>query len=258
MSAFLTVNGHEISVSQAMRQALLDGSASPFLTALVDRELVRQYAATEGLTVSDEELQRAADEMRYDRGLQDGARAMAWLGAHGQTIESMQDQIEAFLLRNKAIASIAARDVESYYHSHVGGLEYVVLFSIRAATEADALALRARIDAGEPFPVVAATASRDPTTSTSGGLVGRVRRAELSPEIAEVAFTAEPGQVVGPMPTDKGYNLLLVADRRIPSFDDEAVGIRLWLFDALIARLRAAADIRYPSLDAPPDRGGFD
>jgi hypothetical protein len=71
----------------------------------------------------------------------------------------------------------------------------------------------------------------------------------MSAEIAEAVFAAEAGAVAGPVQTDKGCNLFLIAERKTPSFEQEAPAIRLMLFEELVARLRSAAEIRYPPLN---------
>ena len=169
----LRVNGRDVSVEHAVRHALFDPQGRRFLETLVDQELLRQHASSTGLTISADELQNAANEMRYERGLQQRERALEWMRAHGQTLESIEDEIELLLLRRKVADAIPESEIEEYYRAHRDALEYVVLFSIRADSEAEAAALRARLDAGEPFPAVASAGSRDTTTRRAGGFVGR-------------------------------------------------------------------------------------
>ena len=246
----LRVNGRDVSVEHAVRHALFDPQGRRFLETLVDQELLRQHASSTGLTISADELQNAANEMRYERGLQQRERALEWMRAHGQTLESIEDQIELLLLRRKVADAIPESEIEEYYRAHRDALEYVVLFSIRADSEAEAAALRARLDAGEPFPVVASAGSRDATTRRAGGFVGRLRRAEMSEDIARAVFAAEVGRPIGPLRTEKGFGLFLVAARQVPTLEEEAAGIRLMLFESLMARLRGAAIVHFPPIDA--------
>ena len=250
MPVFLRVNGRDVSLEHAVRHALFDPQGRRFIETLVEQELLRQHARALGLAISDDELQNAANEMRYDRGLQQPERALEWMRAHGQTLESVENQIELLLLRRKVAEAIPEAEIEEYYRAHRDALEYVVLFSIRAESEAEAAALRARLDAGEPFPVVASAWSRDATTRRTGGFVGRLRRAEMSDEIARAVFTAEVGRILGPLRTDKGFGLFLVAARQVPTLEEESAGIRLMLFESLMARLRAAAALHFPPIDA--------
>ncbi len=250
MPVFLRVNGRDVSLERAVRHALFDPQGKRFVESLVVQELLRQHAASLGLTVSADELQKAANEMRYERGLEQRERTLEWMRAHGQTLQSVEDRIELFLLRRKVTSAISDAEVEDYYRAHRDALEYVVLFSIRAGSAVEAAALLARLDAGEPFPVVASEASRDAVTRRAGGYVGRLRRAEMSEDIAEAVFVAEVGRPIGPLRTEKGFGLFLVAARQIPTLEDESAGIRLMLFESLMARLRAEATVHFPVIDA--------
>ena len=83
MAVFLTVNGRDVSLERAVRHALLDAQGRSFVESLIEHELLRQHARSIGLAVSPDELQRAADEMRYQRGLTTRERTLEWVRAHG-------------------------------------------------------------------------------------------------------------------------------------------------------------------------------
>jgi parvulin-like peptidyl-prolyl isomerase len=249
MPVFVRVNGRDVSLERAVRHALFEPQGRRFIETLIEQELLRQHATSRGLAVSADELQKASDELRYERGLKGRERTLEWVRAHGQTLESLEDQIELFLIRNKVASAIPVNEVEDYYRAHREALEYVVLFSIRADSEAEAAALRKRLDAGEAFSFLACQASRDAVTRRSGGLVGRLRRAEMSEDIGRAAFAAEVGRPFGPLRTEKGFGLFLVAAREVPTLEEESDSVRLLLFELLMARLRAAAVIQFPSID---------
>src|SRR5262249_33614232 len=97
MPVFLTGNGRDVSDERAARQALFDPQGRRFVESLVEQELLRQHARSLGLSVSADELQKAANEMRYERGLKERERTLEWVRAHAQTPESVEDQIELFL-----------------------------------------------------------------------------------------------------------------------------------------------------------------
>jgi foldase protein PrsA len=250
MSALVTVNGEALTVEDALRHSLLENGASRWLAELIDRELLRQYAESQSLSISDEELQRAADEMRYDRGLKTSAQTLEWVSAHGQTLESAQTEVEALLRRNRIAGRIPESEIESFYRERAADLEFVLLFSIRVAGEEEAEALVERLRAGEQFPALAAAHSADPASRAAGGWVGKLRRGEVAPEIGDAVFGAEPGSIVGPIRTAKGYNVFLVAARRTPTLEEERSAIRWMLFEELLTRLRSEARIAYPPLAA--------
>jgi peptidyl-prolyl cis-trans isomerase D len=77
-----------------------------------------------------------------------------------------------------------------------------------AAALATAESLTARIDAGEPFADLAATYSKDGTTSSQGGDFGARTRAQLSDEVGSAVFTMAVGEVSGPIKSDFGFHIV--------------------------------------------------
>ena len=102
--------------------------------------------------------------------------------------------------------------------------------------------------AGEQFPTLAVTASRDEATRGLGGYVGKLRRSEMSRGDCRSRVCRNAREASLGRSNRQGLQFFLVADRRVPAFEEEAHGIRLLLFQDLLARLRVAADIRYPLL----------
>ena len=80
--------------------------------------------------------------------------------------------------------------------------------------EEQMLAIRARLDAGEDFAALATELSDDPGSKAQGGDLGFFGRGEMIGEFEEAAFTAQPGEVVGPVRTNFGFHLIKVEDRR--------------------------------------------
>jgi parvulin-like peptidyl-prolyl isomerase len=76
-----------------------------------------------------------------------------------------------------------------------------------------------------------------------GGFVGSVSRSDVTGEIEAAVFGAAPGTVVGPMKTEKGYNIFKVGATHKPAMDREADTVRNALFNELLARLRSEAKI---------------
>ncbi|MBU0570591.1 MAG: peptidyl-prolyl cis-trans isomerase [Candidatus Omnitrophica bacterium] len=73
--------------------------------------------------------------------------------------------------------------------------------------------LKTRIEAGEDFAEIAREYSRCPS-GKQGGDLGEFSRGQMVPEFDEVVFSAEIGEVQGPVKTDFGYHLIEVTDRK--------------------------------------------
>ncbi|GMR01685.1 MAG: peptidylprolyl isomerase [Acidimicrobiia bacterium] len=84
---------------------------------------------------------------------------------------------------------------------------------ILVATEEEAVAGKARLDAGEGFADLAAELSLDTGSAATGGDLGCASPSEYVGPFAEATMSAEIGVVTEPVATEFGYHLILVTDR---------------------------------------------
>lgn len=86
----------------------------------------------------------------------------------------------------------------------------------RTAEEAAALMqeVRARVERGEDFAAIAAELSEDPGSKDRGGDLGFFGRGAMVPEFEDAAFSAAPGEIVGPIQSPFGSHLIEVLESR--------------------------------------------
>lgn len=247
MAVLAAVNGESLEAADALRRSIVH--EEDFLKNSVDTVLIRQHAAKIGITNTDKELQLAADELRYNRGLESVEKLKQWMKANNQTILSLQNAIDGMLLRNKVRSAIKDADIEAYFAEHKLEFDSVELYSIRVATLDKANELLAQItDEGANFHVLAMEHSVDEETKRLGGSAGNLTRAQVTGEIEAAVFKAQPGKVIGPIKTEKGFNLFKVAAIHPGSLENAKDSIRQTLFNNLLAKLRTEATITYPIL----------
>lgn len=99
-----------------------------------------------------------------------------------------------------------------------------------AAALARAQQAKSRIAGGADFAAVARELSDDTATKATGGDLGYFGRSGYAPEFVAAAFGAQPGQVVGPVKTEVGYEVLEVTDKRTGGTQP---------FEAVAAQIRA-------------------
>jgi len=83
-----------------------------------------------------------------------------------------------------------------------------------AAAEAEAAAIRARVDAGEDFAALATELSDDPGTQAQGGDLGWIARDQLAGPFEDALFALSAGEVAGPVQTDFGYHVIKLDEVR--------------------------------------------
>lgn len=83
-----------------------------------------------------------------------------------------------------------------------------------AAVEAEAAALTARAQAGEPFEDLARQYSQDSSSAERGGDLGLLLESQLPEGLAEAVFSMEQGDVQGPVRTDFGFHVVRLDEIR--------------------------------------------
>jgi peptidyl-prolyl cis-trans isomerase D len=82
------------------------------------------------------------------------------------------------------------------------------------AKRATILEIRARIESGEDFAVVAEEQSDDPGSAANGGDLGWFRRGQMVAAFDEVAFSQEIGVLSEPVQSEFGFHLIRVEGRK--------------------------------------------
>jgi parvulin-like peptidyl-prolyl isomerase len=156
----------------------------------------------------------------------------------------VQDGLDMMLIRNKALYALPMKDVEAHFAEHQLDFERVELYSIRSDSEEQAkeIAELAREDPNAFFNL-AMEHSTDEKSKSAGGYIGSVARNEVTGVIEAAVFGAKPGTIIGPVKTDKGFNVFKVGSIAKPKVEDHADEIRRELFDALMAKRRTDAKI---------------
>jgi peptidyl-prolyl cis-trans isomerase C len=136
--------------------------------------------------------------------------------------------------------------------------------AVKAAEDKANAALK-RVKAGEDFATVAKELSENPSGQSNGGDLGYMTRTMMGGELANVAFTLDPGSVAGPIKTQFAWYVIKVEDKRTrnpPTFEAARDKYRYPVARKaqldLIAKLRSEAKIEILDKDldnadeAPP------
>jgi peptidyl-prolyl cis-trans isomerase C len=123
-------------------------------------------------------------------------------------------------------------------------------------TEEEALAAKARIDAGEDFATVAKEVSTGPT-GPNGGNLGWFGAGQMVPEFEEAVKAMSPGEVSEPVKTQFGWHVVTLLETRnaeAPALEDVQQEIFAEVQEAAIqarlVELKDAAEITLPEPDA--------
>jgi hypothetical protein len=176
--------------------------------------------------VSDALLAREARR----RGLT--ARALAAFDLEG---ERRRLAVEHLLSADAAGAPPSEAELLALYHA---GADSIRLVLVKVTTEDEAKVLAARARAGADLAELAASGA-DRDLAARRGDTGLVPRSQLDPALAEAAFAARPGDLVGPVALALGFAVARVVEKNVA--DEAAFPSRRPSLEAFLRKRRAQA-----------------
>lgn len=224
---------------------------APLLRAAVLDQLLLHLAEEAGLSVSDAELQNAADATRRQLGLTSAAQTHAWLKREGLSPNDFETSLEHDLLGEKLRDHVTGARIADHFAANQTDYARARLRLILVSREDLARELLAQMrEEGRDFADLARQHSLHESRDR-GGLLGLVRRRQLAPHVAEAVFTTAAGEIAGPLAAPQGFQLLLVEEVVPPQLDAELTAlIRQEVFDAWLAARVSERRLELPLLEA--------
>ncbi len=210
-------------------QDSVTGVLTNSLELLVERQLILHEFDEQGYKMPDSYLDQLVQERIRDR-FGDRVTLMKTLQAQGQTFEQFRDDIrdqtiETFM-RSKNVSQeviVSPYQVGNYYKAHQDDykvedgvkLRMIVINKATpddASTVALAREIAKKIKDGASFSDMATVYSQG-AQQNQGGEYGWVERSVLRKELADVAFTLQPGQISDVIDTPESCYILLVEEK---------------------------------------------
>ena len=205
------------------------------LDQLIEKQLVADQAKEMKLSVTEEEVRRASDEVKRNNNLDD-AQFLEALKSQGMTLESYKKQLKQQILELKVISqavrshvSISEDEVRAFYAQTVrqaAGDDAKVRLRLLLVPvpegaqqpQVDAAQRRAqglldRARGGEALEALAKQIGGDPLNQ-SGGDLGMMARSDLPPNLREVVSSMDTGDLRGPVRGEKGFLLVQLLERK--------------------------------------------
>ncbi len=217
--AVATVNGEPIMQDQLFDAMYAQGGREA-LDQLITRQLIFQLAESEGLAVSEDELE---EEIRaiVDESFQgDQEQFEMVLEQYGISFDAFKEDARLNLLVRKiAMDNIDTSEEEArrFFEEHsymFGQEEEVEARHILVESEAEADEIVALLDEGEDFAALAEEYSTDLSNKDDGGYLGFFERGMMVDEFEEAAFSLEIGETSAPVETSFGFHIIEVLDKR--------------------------------------------
>lgn len=247
--AGLTVDGHEVSMSQLFKEfdalaavnpqfAASDGqyntaTSASYLTSRIQGLLVHEEFEARHLKLTDAERSQAKDELvsslsgssssgtdSTDSSQQQAAATFAKLPGwfQSQLIETTAEQIALQQALNSSGPSLD-QEAQQVYNSAKDQYDQYCLSAIATADEASANNAKALVDAGQDFATVAKQLSID-SSKDQGGAIGCTSIGSLSSALGTNLPKAKAGDILGPVSYGNGYVILKVTSVKPQTFED--------------------------------------
>jgi len=182
-----------------------------FTQKVWQKKVIEKAAQERGLTVTPEEIQVVGDQLRREKRLEKAADTISWLVDQMISVEDLEAGIRDRLLAQKLAQHLFSKEVEKVFVQNKLQFDQIILYQIVVATRQLAQELFYQIQEGEiSFFDAAHLYDIDENRRHLCGCEGKVYRWGLKPDIAVAVFSAQPGEVIRPIETERGYHLFLV------------------------------------------------
>ena len=169
------------------------------LRALIDRKLLAQGASRSGYSFDDAMIDLKIDQLITDLG--EETSLQTWQKSNHFTTASFRAAILEESLAGAMVQLIVDEVSELDVHAHA--------LHLLVATEEEAQELRDHISTGDDFSEQAVLYSLDLSTRPAGGDLGWFTRGTLTiPEIEEIVFSLQPGDMSEVISSELGYHLV--------------------------------------------------
>lgn len=217
-------------LQQEMQQVPAEERRAFLVTVLIDMKVMAKAAREAGMADTDTFKRRV--QYLEDRSLR--RDYFAEKIAAGVTEDSIKAAYDDYVKAFKPVEEVHARH-------------------ILVATEDEAKAIKAELDAGKPFEVLAMEKTIDPSGKQNGGDLGFFSKGMMVPEFEAVAFTLEPGKISDPVQSQFGWHIIKVEEKRMsapPPMEQLAqqLGQQVMFkaFDDSVAKLKEGVKIDIP------------
>jgi len=230
------VNGQPVLYSEIVKFAKENGidDLEKARDKVIERKILLTQAQSEGLKVTDKELNAALEDLAKRSGAKNIQEFKKLLQSEGISFNDLKENLREQLL----IAKLIARDVKSKINvsdievqkvcqsikSHPVRTVYYIYTKEKSKAQ-KALEL---LKQGVPFEKVAKELSEDPLTAPNGGYVGKVTKGSLIKPLDIAVWSIKPG-TYKLVQTKNGYYIIFVKSQETPTCNENEIRKRLFI-----------------------------
>jgi parvulin-like peptidyl-prolyl isomerase len=241
MTAIVRIDDEVVDVGEFIRHLKLNGQFDGLIEQLVRDKLTVRAAKKARIELTADEIQTRADQFRRIRGLHRAADMNHYLDALNVSLDEFEVFITDTLYQEKMLENVGTQPaIEEYFQLNSPKFDSIEVSHIVLDTEGSAKEMISYLsDDPDSFADMAREHSLADTRE-SGGVIGRVMRGQLKPDIEAKVFNAAPGDLLGPFVSADGsaYEIFAVTATYPATLDEDVTAVirRLLREEWLLAR----------------------
>ncbi|MFC4804005.1 peptidylprolyl isomerase [Filifactor villosus] len=240
---------------------------------MITDKVLEEAATEEGITVTDEEVEKDFEELSATLKQQEAFKKM--MDENKIDDEYLKGQIkkdktiQKFFDKKMEESKVSDEEAKKYYDEHIEDFtksevkaSHILISTRDEATQAplsdaekakkkeEAEAILKQAKSGKNFAELAQQHSQDPGSAKLGGDLGYFDKKRMVPEFSEVAFALKVGEISDLVETEYGYHIIKLIDKKeaeVESFESVKQGIKDNLeydkYNALVEELKGKAKI---------------
>lgn len=199
------------------------------LDILVEKKLVEQKIKELNITISEDEVRQAIEDVKRQNNLTQEGLVKA-LGSQGLSYDQYQSQLREQLEKLKLVSmevrsriQVGASEIRAYYDANLDKYREEdtfrarhIFFKTNEKAPADeikrsmttALLVLAEARSGGDFAELAKKYSEDPAARKDGGDLGSFKKGDMQPELEQAILALKPGEVSELVYTPLGFHLI--------------------------------------------------
>ncbi|MBN1456956.1 MAG: peptidylprolyl isomerase [Sedimentisphaerales bacterium] len=215
------------------------------LDMLVEKQIIRDKIASEGIVISDEDIKAEIEEIAKQRGVSSEEFKQSLLERSGISEADFNEQVSISLGFEKLlekemegkVEKVTEEAAKAYYDENIKQFTNEeqakashILIDTRGKDEAGKVEAKAQaedilkqVKDGGDFAELAKTYSSCPSKS-KGGDLGYFEKGRMVPEFSQAAFALNIGEVSDIVETQFGYHIIKLTDKKeagVLKFEDE-------------------------------------
>lgn len=212
-----TVNGEEIS-QEELTETLMTQYGAAALDTLITNKIFEMEAKSEGITITEKEIQAELTELIESYGGQEEYEGV--LEANNVEEEALIKDISNHQLQTKVmekVVDISDEELTTYFEENkttFAQTEQVEASHILVADEASAKEVKTKLNDGGDFAELAKEYSTDTSSSSDGGSLGYFGTGEMVKEFENVAFKMNIDEVSEPVESEYGFHIIKVTGKK--------------------------------------------